>query len=362
MKIVSTEYPSFLKELIARFQSDRVPQVGAQLAYHLLMSLFPLLIFILSLLSFTSLGQSNSLAAILSALPGETRELLQPILLDLVQNRSEGILGLSLLLTLWSGSSGLSNLIEAMDAAYDIENARKKLLRRIIAVGYTILLAGVIVIALAIQVFGDQLMNTLVLRVPGFHVFQTLWQVLQYTVPLLIIIVTLALLYKFGPGFPQNKFITFGEALIGASVAGVLWTLASLGFSYYVNQFGNYSKTYGSLGGIIVLMLWLYLSSIIIMLGSEVTATHISRYKGGLERQVVETILENPQEVVESGTTLKPDEGSVIVKPIQVGLVTPKTKKPVLKRATFYLGSAIGGGIGWLAGRYLNKKKNTDWE
>lgn len=358
MKIVSSEHKTFLKELFARFQSDKVPQVGAQLAYYLLMSVFPLIIFVLSLMSFTSLGQSDSLGRLLSALPRETADLLQPILMDLVSNRSGSVLGLSLFLALWSGSNGISNLIAAMDAAYDIENARKKLLRRIIAVGYTILLAVVIVIALGIQVFGDQWINTLVEAVPSLAFLQSIWIIVQYVLPLIIIILILALLYKFGPGFPQNKFITFGEALIGASIAGVLWSIASMGFSIYVNQFGNYANTYGSLGGVIVLMIWLYLTSVIIMLGAEITATYISRFKGGLERQVVQTILENPQDAVEAGTMLKPDEGvDVMVRPIEVGLIAPKEKKPLYKRAAFYAGSAVGGVLGWGASKLIKRRE-----
>lgn len=344
MKIKSSDYPTFLKEFIARFNQDKVPQVGAQLAYYLLMSLFPLVIFILSLLSFTSLGQANSLERLLSAMPRDTAQLLYPILLDLVSNRSGSILGLSLVLALWSGSSGINNLINAMDVAYDIENARKKLLRRIISVGYTILLAIVIVVTLAAQVFGDQLIQTIVSNAPSLAFLSQLWLVFQYILPLLVIILSLAMLYKWGPGFPQNKFITSGEALLGASLAGVLWTIASAGFGFYVSQFGNYSKTYGSLGGVIVLMLWLYLSSVIIMAGAEFIATYISRTKGGLDRQVIQTIVENPGEAAEAGTMMTQPETTKIV---PVGYPQKPKPRPVYQQVGFYLGTTVGLVVGW---------------
>lgn len=349
----------FIKEFIERFNHDKVTQVGAQLAYYLLMSLFPLIIFILMLLSFTSLGQTDSLASLLSAMPRETAELLQPILIDLVANRSGSILGLSLVLALWSGSNGINNLIHAMDTAYDIENARKKLLRRVISVGYTILLAIVIIVTLSIQVFGNQLFAAVVTQFPELAFLSTLWQMLQYVLPLVIIIIVLALLYKWGPGFPQNLFIRFKEALLGATFAGVLWTLASLGFGLYVSQFGNYANTYGSLGGVIVLMLWLYLSSVIIMAGAEVTATYISRYQGGLQRQVVEAIVENPQEAAEAGTTLAPGTtpAPMAVRPIEVGLIQP-TKKPITKRIAFFAGSAAGVALSWSIQRLKRTKSD----
>lgn len=346
----------FIKELIERFQSDRVPQVGAQLAYYLLLSIFPLIIFVLSVLSFTPLAQTDSLTRLLSAMPQETADLLQPILIDIVESRSGSLLGFSLLASLWSGSNGINNLIGAMDAAYDIENARKKWLRRIIAVLYTIILVAVIVVALGIQVFGNQLFHSLISQFPGFDFLASIWQIVQWLLPLIIIILTLAALYKWGPGFPQNLFITFPEALLGAGVAGVLWSIASFGFGFYVNNFSNYSNTYGSLGGVIVLMLWLYLSSIIIMVGAEVTATYISRYKGGLERQVIETILEHPEEAIEAGTTLKGEkEVDVTVRPIHLELVKPAKKKPLHQRSAFYIGSALGGGLVWLGRTMIEK-------
>lgn len=339
----------FIKELMERFKADRVPQVGAQLAYYLLLSLFPLIIFVLSVLSFTPLAQTDSLTRLLSAMPKETADLIQPILIDIVNSRSGSILGFSLLASLWSGSNGISNLIGAMDTAYDIENVRKKWLRRIIAVLYTIILVAVIVVALGIQVFGNQLLGTLISSYPSLVFLESVWQLVQWVLPLIIIILTLAALYKWGPGFPQNLFITFPEALLGAVVAGVLWSLASFGFGFYVNNFSNYSSTYGSLGGVIILMLWLYLSSLIIMVGAEVTATYISRYKGGLKRQVIETILENPEEAIEAGTMVKSEgEVDLTVRPIQLELVKPAKEKPLHKKPAFYVGSALGGGLAWL--------------
>lgn len=348
----------FLRELLERFKADKVPQVGAQLAYYLLLSLFPLIIFILSVLSFTPLAETDSLGRMLSAMPDETAKMLKPVLLDIVASRSGGLLGLSLLLSLWSGSNGINNLIGAMDAAYDIENARKKWLRRIISVGYTIILVAVIVLALSIQVFGDQLLNAILGSQAGRPVISAAWQLIKQLLPVLIIILSLAGLYKWGPGFPQNLFIRYREALLGAAVAGILWSAASFGFAYYVNNFGNYANTYGSLGGVIILMLWLYISSVIIMLGAEVTATYISRYQGGLERKVVETILENPQEAIEAGTTLQGEgELELTVRPIRLELVKPAKQQPLHKKPSFYLGSALGGGLVWLINKTIKRRE-----
>ena len=339
----------FLKELFRRFNDDQVPQVGAQLAYYLLLSLFPLLIFVLSLLSFTPLAQTDSLTRLLSALPRETADMIQPIVIDIVQSRSGSILGLSLFLSLWSGSNGINNLIRSMDSAYDIENTRKMWLRRVIAVGYTILLAVVIVLALVIQVFGNQIMSALVDFVPSLEFIYSIWQILQLFLPLIIIILSLAGLYKWGPGFPKDHSITFGEALVGAAVAGVLWSLASFGFGFYVNNFANYSNTYGSLGGVIILILWLFLTSIIIMLGAEVSATYVSRIKGGLTWQSQETLDQEPDEVPVAAMPLVSDKATdLTVRPMRLELVTKPKQKPLHKKPAFYLGSALGGGLVWL--------------
>ncbi len=271
----------FFKELWRRIQEDNVAEVGAQLAYYLIMSFFPFILFLLNLLTFTSLGQQQVVNQLLSILPREARTLIEPVILDLVQNRSGALLSISLLFALWSGSSGMVNLIRAMESAFDIDNRRRPLLKQMLSLLYTLVLALIIILALGVQVFGNALVASIFGPNPGPFV-SMVNTVTQIAFPVVVMTLGFALIYRFGPGFPEKQAIYFSEALLGGAVASIGWTLSSKLFSVYVDNFGNYSKTYGSLGGIIILLFWLFISSLIIMLGAEVVSAYVTVYKRGL--------------------------------------------------------------------------------
>lgn len=275
----------FISELVFRCRDDRIGEVGAQLAYYLVFSFFPFIIFLLSLLTFTQLGQEDVLRRLVGFLPQSTADLIEPILLDVLASRSTAVLSTSLLLALWSGSNGISNLLKAMDTAFDIVNQRKAVLKRILAVVYTLLLAIVIILVLALQVFGDSIVHQLAGQLYLSETLLAVWDVIKLLLPLALTAFGFSFLYKFGPGFPANHRITFREALVGGVFTAIGWTLFSLLFRVYVANFGNYANTYGSLGGLIVLLLWLFLSSVMIMFGAEVAATYVSVYKGGLRQK-----------------------------------------------------------------------------
>ncbi|NLC84301.1 MAG: YihY/virulence factor BrkB family protein [Ruminococcaceae bacterium] len=275
----------FLKELFRRIKEDQISATGAQLAYYLVLSFFPFLIFLLTLVPYTPLASEEVLTQILANLPSNTRELLEPIVVEVVSQRSVALLSSALFLALWSGSSGMANLLNAMTAAFDITNMRPGIVKRLISVFFTLMLALIIIISMVSQVFGDQLIQAVIRLINNSIATGTitlLWDLTRTVLPLIVMTLGFTLLFKFGPGFPANQKVSFKEALLGGTFAAVAWMLISLGFSFYVDNFSNYSRTYGSLGGIIVLLIWLYISSFVIMLGAEVTASYITVYKGGL--------------------------------------------------------------------------------
>jgi membrane protein len=263
----------FILELIRRIQDDQIPQVGAMLAYHLFMSIFPFLIFFLNVLSYTPLLHTDVVKDMMEFVPYETQAILQPILLDLVRSRSGAILSVSLILALWSGSNALNQVILIMNRAFDIPDSRSFIHRRALAVLYTVLLALLLIVMLLGPVFGDAILNGLFSIIGPQEWLLSIWGWVKALIPLILLIVGFALLYRYGPAFPKEHRICFKDALIGAAVAAIGWLLASAGFSFYVNNFSNYSNTYGSLAGIIILLIWLYLSAIILLVGAEIAAT-----------------------------------------------------------------------------------------
>lgn len=278
----------FIFELLRRIEEDQVMVVGAQLAYHLLMAFFPFLIFLLNIAAFTPLGQEQVVNDIFGVLPLETSNLLKPIVMDIISSRSSTLLSVSLILALWSGSAGINALIIAMGKAFDIENKRKPWLKRILSVFYTILLAVIILVILMGPIFGQAITTGLD---HFFNLGQSLSGLINLAVmlaPIPIMILGFGTIYKWGPGFPETKTISFKEALIGATAATILLLVLSFGFSFYVNNFGNYANTYGALGGLIILLIWLFLTSTIIMLGAEITATFVAMKSSRIDLRLEE--------------------------------------------------------------------------
>ncbi|WP_246628346.1 YihY/virulence factor BrkB family protein [Paenibacillus oenotherae] len=264
----------FAQNLYCRFQDDEVPAMGAQLTYYLILAFFPFLIFVIAVLSFTDLSIQNVIAYIQLVLPEMSASTITDAFAEIQESRSGSLLSFGLLITLWSASNGISAVMKALNKAYDVEESRPFWKVKSISLAFTIVLAVVIVCSFVMLVFGRVIGDSLYKfsRLPGS--FDQIWATGQYVLPILMMIAVFASLYLFIP----NLSLRFKEVIPGAVFATFGWITISLLFSFYVNNFGSYSKTYGSIGGIIVLLTWLYLSSIIIVLGGEINAVlHFDR-------------------------------------------------------------------------------------
>lgn len=316
-KLKESSIGKFILELIKRIQEDEVMLVGAQLAYYLIMSFFPFLIFLLNIAAFTPLGQESVMNELFSILPNDATELLRPIITDIVSSKSASLLSFSLILALWSGSNGINALIKAMGSAFDIENNYKPWLKRILSVIYTLFLAIIILLVVAGPVFGESIINWISQNIINITGLEWIIRLIVMITPFVLMVIYLLALYKYGPGFPENRKVTIWEALIGAVSATLLFVIISFGFSFYVNNFGNYSNTYGALGGIIILLIWLYLGSVAIMIGAEISASYVALTKPIIEARTEEEI-EPKQLVVENtqkglGTAIVVSIGSFIL-------------------------------------------------
>ena len=236
----------------------------------MLLALFPGLAALVSLygLAFDTAQIEKQVAALSGVLPAQTQELLSQELHSLVEG-SSGALGFTaivgLLLALWSASRGMSGLITAINIAYEEKERRSFVKFNLIAIGLTLglVVGGVLAIALiAVLPAAGQLLAV------GST---TKWMLLLVQWPLLIVLVLLglAVLYRFGPDRdkPQWRWVS-----PGAITATVFWIVASIGFTVYVANFNSYDKTYGSLGGVVILLTWLYLSALMVLLGAVINA------------------------------------------------------------------------------------------
>lgn len=263
----------FLDQLAFRFTDDKVTSIGSQLTFYLVLSIFPFMIFLLNILKFTPLASVDILNSLTQVLPLATQEMISSIINEIVASSSNTLLSVSAIGGLWTSSTGISHLIRAVNEAYGTKNKRGFLKGRLIALFFTFGLIILIILVFVFLVFGELIGSLTFDYFNGADLFKMLWPILRVTISLSFMILGFSLLYRLGPSCSKEKKITIRNVLPGAIFVTLGWTVGSVLFSFYVNNFGRYSVTYGSLGGIIVFLIWLYISSIIIVLGGEINAT-----------------------------------------------------------------------------------------
>lgn len=262
-------WKDILKRVKHQVKEDHVQIVSAGIAFYFFLALFPAMAAFVSLYSMwmdPSQIQEH-LQSLQNIMPGKAHELLVGIIEPISQQSSQSLGwtgALSLLFTLYSANKGTAAIFKGVNIAYHEEDDRsfikKNLTSLAMTLGYMIvgiLSLGIIVLfpPLADQIFGDSIAK---------------WVgILRWVVILLLVVTTLSLTYKFAPDRENAKFRWLSW---GAGTATILWLIGSLLFSYYVNNFSNYGETYGSFASVIILMLWLFLTAFIMLLGAEVNA------------------------------------------------------------------------------------------
>ncbi|WP_121664439.1 YihY/virulence factor BrkB family protein [Metabacillus litoralis] len=259
---------SFLKELVKRFTNDEVPGLSAQLSYFFLLSLFPFLIFLITLLGYLPISQEDVLNTIKQFAPGESMQLINDTLNQILNDKNGKLLSFGIIATLWSASNGINAIVRAFNKAYDVEESRSFFVARGMAILLTMAMVFVIIVALLLPVFGKEIGLFIFSHFGVSAQFLTIWNTMRWLVSGIILFIVFTALYFVAP----NKRLHLKDGVPGAIAATIGWIAVSLAFSYYVGNFANYSATYGSIGGIIVLMVWLYLSGMIIILGGEFNA------------------------------------------------------------------------------------------
>jgi membrane protein len=251
-------------------KKDAVPLLAAGVAFYAFLALVPTLIALILLYGLVSepADVAAQLESFGSALPSAVEELLETQMNSLVET-SDRALGIgfviAILLALWSASGGISNLITALNVAYDEEDERGFVKSRLLALGLT--LGAIVFMVLAVALVAALPVILDALDLPNW--LRALVQAGRWLGLIIAVLVALAALYRLGPDRDAPKFRWVS---IGAVVATVLWVVGSVGFSFYVDNFGSYGKTYGTLAGVVVLQLWLWLSSYAALLGAEINA------------------------------------------------------------------------------------------
>ncbi|WP_112179923.1 MULTISPECIES: YihY/virulence factor BrkB family protein [Paraliobacillus] len=259
---------TFAKQLFKRFNDDDVIGLSAQLAYFFLLSLFPFLIFLVTLIGYLPLDYQDILNFMATYLPAGTFELIEDNIEQIVNQRNGGLLSIGIIGTLWSASNGTNAIMNAFNKAYDVEENRSFIVSRLIAIVLLLAMLLVIIVAFLLPIFGKAI-GVYVFSFVGISGgFLEVWDALRWIISSMVFFIVFLALYMLAP----NKRIHIKDAVIGALFATIGWQMVSLGFSYYVSTIGNYSAAYGSLGGVIVLMIWFFISGVIIITGGEINA------------------------------------------------------------------------------------------
>jgi membrane protein len=266
------------KRTAVELVADNCLGLAAQLAYYFFLALFPALLFLVALVSF--LPVENLLDTIMATLgrvaPGDVISIIREQILKISGSPSGGLLTLGMLGTIWSTSSGMTAIIDALNQAYDLQESRPWWKVRLTAIGLTIALAVFIVASTVLVLAGPALAERAADWLHLGAVFTWTWKIVQWPLVFLVVSLAMALVYYFAPDAEQSFiWITPGSIL-----ATILWLLTSLAFRFYVTNFASYNATYGTIGGVIVLLLWLYVSSLAVLAGAELNAEieHASPY------------------------------------------------------------------------------------
>ena len=266
-------FKELAKRVYAETTDDDVLGRAAQLSYYFLLALFPALLFMTSLLGYFA-GENSQLRASLfqylsTVLPGDASKLVADTVNDVTNSSGGGKLSFGVLATLWAASNGMGAISESLNAAYDYKETRSWWKVRLIAVGLTLALSFLIISSLVLVLYGHDLADAVAVRFGLGAAFALAWKVLQWPIVLAFVLLAFALIYYFAPDARDQdwKWITPG-AIVGVA----LWLLISFAFKTYLTFFNSHSATYGSLGAVIILMLWFYFTGIAILVGGEMNS------------------------------------------------------------------------------------------
>lgn len=267
---------TFTKEFYEQVKKDPIQDWAATLAFYFMLSIFPFLIFILSLLPYLPIDTEQIYHFVHDYAPPELAELFTVTVLEVIAEPKGGLLSFGILATIWTASNGINALIRALNRAHNIDETRSFIKLRSMSIFLTLGIVILFFATLLLPIFGNVILSSIdqIFALPD-QTFLNLNR-LRWIIGVVIMTAILMLIYMIAP----NRKLAYRDVLFGALLATVSWQLISFGFSIYVANFNNYTATYGSLGGVIILMFWFYLSGLILVVGGEINATLYNLKKG----------------------------------------------------------------------------------
>ena len=249
---------------------DGVPGLAAQLAFYFFLAVFPALLFLVSLLAYLPVepALTATLERLRAVLPGDVLSILEQQIEQVLTGAHGGLLTLAIAGAIWSSSSAMTAIIYALNRAYDIEEWRPWWHTRLVAIALTIALSLFVLCAFVLVVGGGDLAAWIATQFGAGPTFERIWSILQWPLALALVVFAVDLVYYFAP----NADTEWVWVTPGALLATALWLITSFAFRFYVRNIADYSAVYGAIGGVIVLLLWFYLSGFALLIGAELNA------------------------------------------------------------------------------------------
>jgi membrane protein len=272
-KLGGLKWAALAKRVWKEIQEDEVFGRAAELSYYFLLALFPLLLFLTSVIGLvlgSGTGTRHALFDYLSRImPSSASELIDSTMWEVSAASGAGKLSFGILAALWAASNGMGAITQSLNVAYDLKETRPWWKQRLVSVGLTVALSVLIITALGLVVGGGRIADTLAHAYSLGSAFAITWKIVQWPVVLAFMILAFALIYYFAPDIREQAWQWLTP---GAALGVAIWLLVSVAFRVYLHFFNSYSKTYGSLGAVIILMLWLYFTGAAILIGGEVNS------------------------------------------------------------------------------------------
>ena len=269
------------KRVVQQTIDDEAPELAAGLAYRFLFALFPFAIFVSALAAFVSLAvglgdpTDEILAAVGDNLPPDVASQIAPQLEQVLGQTRPGLLTFGALLALWAAASAISSLMSAMNKAYDVDETRNFIVKSGLAILLTVVGSVGVIFAFVTLVGGSVASEQLVQQLGIDDSVWTTISLIRFPIVLVMVAIAVAVLFRFGP----NVAVSFRWTLVGGFVFAVGWVAATVLFSLYVANFANYANTYGALGGVIVLMLWFYITALLLLVAAEVVSVLVKEHE-----------------------------------------------------------------------------------
>lgn len=265
---------SFIIGLIKKIFKDDIIGNGAQLAYFLMLAFIPFLIFLITLIGKSRISSDDLLMFLSTIMPKTSFELIKTTIGTIIDTQRSDVMWGSIILAIWVSSSGFGAVIKGLNMSYDVQETRSYILRKFLSIVYTLLLAWTIAMTLLLFVFGGVVEKFIILKLHHQFLIKIFWYAGRYSIILIVMFIIFLFLYNVTP----CKRLGWKEVMPGAIFTTIGWIVTSLIFTFYVNNFNNYARIYGGLSAVFAIMIWLFISSLTLLVGGELNA-YIIEYK-----------------------------------------------------------------------------------